>query len=85
MEFLAWRRPIPSRVLLIGSLEKTELLGLENLRQSFSYETRVTPVELSIDSAIGLSSNLETARRERSVLLLVEQKLLVKEGKSGCA
>ncbi len=34
--------------------------------------------------AVSLLSNLETARQERSVLLLVEQKLLVKEGKSGC-
>jgi hypothetical protein len=36
-------------------------------------------------SAVSLLPNLETVRQERSVLLLVEQKLLVKEGKSGCA
>ncbi len=36
-------------------------------------------------ASVSLLSNLETARQERSVLLLVEQKLLVKEGKSGCA
>ncbi len=36
-------------------------------------------------AAVSLLSNLETAQRERSMLLSVEQKLLVKEGKSGCA
>jgi hypothetical protein len=35
--------------------------------------------------AVSLSFNLETARQERSLLLSVEQKLLMKEGKSGCA
>jgi hypothetical protein len=35
--------------------------------------------------AAGLLSNLETARQERSVLLLDEQNLLVKEEKEGCA
>ncbi len=75
----------PSWVLLVGSLGKTELLGLEILRQSFPQEARVTPVELSIDSAIGLLPNLETAQQERSVLLLDEQNLLVKEEKEGCA
>jgi hypothetical protein len=42
----------------------------------------------SIDTgviAIGLLSNLETAQHERSVLLLDEQNLLVKEEKEGCA
>jgi hypothetical protein len=72
-------------VLLEGRLEKTALLDLGIWRQSFPKEARVTPVELSIDISINLSSNLETARQERSMLLLVEQKLLVKEGKSGCA
>jgi hypothetical protein len=35
--------------------------------------------------AVSFLPNLETAQQGRSVLLLVEQKLLVKEGKSGCA
>jgi hypothetical protein len=35
--------------------------------------------------AIGLLSNLETAQRKRSVLLLDEPNLLVKEEKEGCA
>jgi hypothetical protein len=68
-------------VLLIGSLGRKELLGLGILRQIFPKEARVTPVELSIDSAIGLLPNLETARQERSVLLADEQNLLLKEGK----
>ncbi len=36
-------------------------------------------------TAVGLLPNLETARRERSVLLLEEQNLLVKEEKEVCA
>ncbi len=75
----------PLWVLLVGSLGRTELLGLGILRQSFPQEARVTLVGLSIDSAVGLLPNLETARRERSVLLLDEQNLLVKEEKEGCA
>jgi hypothetical protein len=75
----------PSWVLLVGSLEKTELLGLEIFGQSFPKEARVIPVELSIHSAVGLLANLETAQQERSVLLLDEQNLLVKEEKEGCA
>jgi hypothetical protein len=35
--------------------------------------------------AVGLLPNLETVRRERSMLLLDEQNLLVKEEKEGCA
>ncbi len=42
------------------------------------------PVKLSIDSAVGLLSNLETAQQERSMLLLDEQNLLEKEEKEGC-
>ncbi len=36
-------------------------------------------------TAVGLLSNLETAQQERSVLLLDEQNLLVKEEKEGYA
>jgi hypothetical protein len=42
-------------------------------------------VELSIDSAISLLIDLKTAQRGRSVLLLDEQKLLVKERNKGFA
>jgi hypothetical protein len=40
-----------------------------NFEAKFPLEAWVTPVGLSIDSAIGLLPNLETARQERSVLL----------------
>jgi hypothetical protein len=73
----------PSWVLLVGSLGRTELLGLGILRQSFPYEARVAPVELSIDSAIGLLLNLEAAQQGRSVLFSGEQNLLLKETKKG--
>jgi hypothetical protein len=56
-----------------------------NFEAEFPLEAWVTPVGLSIDSAIGLLPNLETTQQERSVLLLDEQNLLVKEEKEGCA
>jgi hypothetical protein len=51
--------------------------------QSFPKEARVTPVELSIDSAVSLLLNLEAARQGRSVLFSDEQKSLFKGGKEG--
>jgi hypothetical protein len=39
----------------------------------FPLEARVTPVQLLINSAVGLLLNLETAQRGRSVLLSDEQ------------
>jgi hypothetical protein len=51
--------------------------------QSFLYEVRVTPEELSIDSAVSLLLNLEAARYGRSVLFSDEQKLLFEGGKKG--
>jgi hypothetical protein len=53
--------------------------------QSFPYKARVTPVELSIDSAVSLLLNLEAARQGRSMLISDEQKLLCKGGKKGFA
>jgi hypothetical protein len=53
--------------------------------QSFPYEARVTPVELSIDSVVSLLPNLEAGRRGRSVLFSDKQKLLFKGGKKGFA
>ena len=53
--------------------------------QSFPQEARVTPVELSIDSAVSLLLNLEAAQQGRSVLFLDEQKLLFEGGKKGFA
>jgi hypothetical protein len=53
--------------------------------QSFPEEARVTPVELSIDSAVSLVLNLEVAQQGRSVLFSDEQKLLVKGSKKGFA
>jgi hypothetical protein len=49
----------------------------------FPQEARVTPLELSIDSAVGLLFNLKAARQGRSVLLSDEQILLLKEGNRG--
>jgi hypothetical protein len=43
-------------------------------------EVALAPVQLT---AVGLLPNLETAQRERSVLLLDEQNLLLKEGERG--
>ena len=43
----------------------------------FPQEARVTPVELSIDSAIGPLLNLEAAQQGRSMLLSDEQNLLL--------
>jgi hypothetical protein len=43
----------------------------------------VTPVEPSIDSAVSLLLNLETAQQGRRVLFSDEQKLLFKGGKKG--
>ncbi len=40
-----------------------------NFEAEFSLEAWVTPVELLIDSAVGLLPNLETAQQERSVLI----------------
>jgi hypothetical protein len=51
--------------------------------QSFPSEARVTPVELSIDSAISLLLNLEAARQGRSMLFSDEQKLLFEGRKRG--
>ncbi len=51
--------------------------------QSFPLEARVTPVELSIDSAVSLLQNLEAAWQGRSVLFLDEQKLHFECGKKG--
>ena len=51
--------------------------------QSFPEEARVTPVELSIDSAVSLVLNLEIAQQGRSVLFSDEQKLLFEGGKKG--
>jgi hypothetical protein len=53
--------------------------------QSFPWEARVTPVELSIDSAVSLLLNLEAARQGRSVLFSDEQQLLFKGDKMGFA
>jgi hypothetical protein len=53
--------------------------------QSFRQEARVTPVELSINSAVSLLSNLEAARQGRSVLFSDEQKLPFEGGKKGFA
>jgi hypothetical protein len=53
--------------------------------QSFFLEARVTPVELSIKSAISLLLNLEAAQQGRSVLFSDEQKLLFEGGKKGFA
>jgi hypothetical protein len=69
-------------VLLVGSLGEAALLDLGIWRQSFLWEARVTPVELSINSAINPLLNLEAAQRGRSVLFSDEQKLLF-EGKRG--
>ncbi len=44
--------------------------------QSFPLEARVTPVELSIDSALSPSVNLGTSWQERSVLLTDDKRLL---------
>jgi hypothetical protein len=51
--------------------------------QSFPWVARVTPVELSIDSAVSLLLNLEVAQQGRSMLFSDEQKLLLKDGKKG--
>jgi hypothetical protein len=53
--------------------------------QSFPWEARVTPVELSIDNAVSFLFNLEAARQGRSVLFSDEQKLLFEGGKQGFA
>jgi hypothetical protein len=46
-------------VLLLGSLKETALLDLEKPEmQSFPLEATVSPVELSINSAISLLLNL---------------------------
>jgi hypothetical protein len=42
--------------------------------QSFPWEARVTPVELSINSAVSLLLNLEAPQQGRSVLFSDEQK-----------
>jgi hypothetical protein len=44
--------------------------------QSFLSEARVTSVELSIDSALSPSVDLETAQQERSMLLVGDNRLL---------
>jgi hypothetical protein len=44
--------------------------------QSVLLEAMVTPVGLSIDSALSPSVNLETAQQERSVLLSGDKRLL---------
>jgi hypothetical protein len=49
----------------------------------FPLEARVTLVGLSIESAVGLLLNLETAGQGRSVLLSDEQNLLLTETKKG--
>ncbi len=72
-------------MLLVGRLGETALLDLKIWRQSFPLEARVTPVELSIDSAISLLINLETAQQGRSVLLSDEQRLLFEGRKRGFA
>ncbi len=55
-----------------------------NFEAEFPLEAWVTPVGLSIDSAIGLLPNLETAQRERSVLLWMNKiYILLKERKKG--
>jgi hypothetical protein len=53
--------------------------------QSFPEEARVTPVELSIDSAVSLLLNLEAARQGSSVLFSDEQTLLFKGREKGLA
>ncbi len=45
----------------------------------------LTPVELLIDSAVGLLLNLEAAQQGRSMLFSGEQNLLLKETKKGSA
>ncbi len=67
------------------ALGETALLDLGIWRQSFPEEARVTPVELSIDSAISPLLNLEAARQGRSVLFSDEQKLLFETRKKGFA
>jgi hypothetical protein len=51
----------------------------------FPQEERVTPVELSIDSAVSLLLNLEAAQPGRSVLFSDEQRLLFEGRKKGFA
>jgi hypothetical protein len=53
--------------------------------QRFPLEARVTPIELSIDSAVSLLLNLEAARQGRSVLFSDEQKPLFEGRKKGFA
>jgi hypothetical protein len=45
------------------------------MKQNFSLEARVTPIELSIDTALSPSVNLETAQQERNVLLSGDKKV----------
>jgi hypothetical protein len=51
----------------------------------FPQEARVTPVEISIDSTVGLLLNLEAVPHERSMLLSDKQNLLLKETKKESA
>jgi hypothetical protein len=51
--------------------------------QSFPKKARVTPVELSIDSAISLLLNQGAARQGRSALFSDEKKLLFEGWKKG--
>jgi hypothetical protein len=53
--------------------------------QSFPWEARVTPVQLSIDNVVSLLLNQEAAQQGRSVLFSDEQKVLFEGRKKGFA
>jgi hypothetical protein len=75
----------PLWVLLVGSLGEDRTSRPWNFEAEFPLRSMVTPVELSIDSAVGLLPNLEAAGRERSVLFSAELKLLGRKEKEVCA
>ncbi len=61
------------------------LLGKCSSSYCFALCESRSPVPQACKTAVGLLSNLETARRDRSVLLSDEQDLLEKEEKEGYA
>ncbi len=60
----------------VGGLIETALLDLEIEEVEFPQEARVTPVELSTNRALSPLTTLETAQRERSVLLSGDKRLM---------
>ena len=79
----------PRTILLSWVLLRRESRGDSTSRPwnfgdvEFPQEARVTPVELSINSAVSLLLNLGATQQERSVRFLDEQKLQFKGSKKG--